>query len=725
MVMNARTDAVPASAPSKSGVSGRCGRQQVPAALARLASHLGIHTSYRDNSGALRYASAETLRALLGLWNLQRDGERDLRDALREEKLRFARQPLEPVSVVWDGEKPVVTLNLPGASGGLRPDLQIELEDGSRVNLAGRLRNSRQVRLADVEGHKFRRFSIPVPRLPHGYHSLCLELGGHRSKALLISAAVQTYSERFAPSWGLFAPMYALHSQQSWGAGNLTDWGRLADWSHSLGGRVMASLPVMAAFLDKPICEPSPYSPASRLFWNDFFVDLERVPEFKECKPARRMVESQAFQAALNEFRRGRYVDYRKQQALRRKVLALLSTHFFSHVSLRHGDYHAYLERNHRAADYAQFRAVCDRSGCSWRSWEERQRHGRLEPGDYSEADRRLHAYSQWIAHEQYSALVESARKRNSLFYLDLPLGVNPDGYDVWREPLAFARGASVGAPPDMFFTKGQNWGFAPLHPRSIRAGAYGYVREFLQFQMRNASLLRMDHVMGLHRLWWVPEGAGSARDGAYVSYNSEELYAILSIESHRHKTMLVGENLGTVPPEVDKAMDRHAVRRMFVLQYAQRPDPRRPVSSPVANSVASINTHDMPAFAAHFKGIDVAMRRELGLLRQSEVACEYARRRELIVALTAFLSKRKILTEGEEGAPAVVRAALRWMARTKAGIVLVTLEDLWGETLPQNVPGTSSERQNWTRKFARSIEDILRDDELAGFFASLTRSRP
>ena len=164
---------------------------------------------------------------------------------------------------------------------------------------------------------------------------------------------------------------------------------------------------------------------------------------------------------------------------------------------------------------------------------------------------------------------------------------------------------ASAGAPPDLFFSKGQDWGFAPLHPRRIRESGYRYVLAFLRFQMHHARLLRIDHVMGLHRLYWVPRGF-EARQGTYVNYPAEELHAIFNLESHRNRTRLVGENLGTVPPAVNESMERHGLREMFVVQFEERPDPKAALRSPPALSVASLNTHDTPTFAAHWRGDDL-----------------------------------------------------------------------------------------------------------------------
>ncbi|MGZ8940903.1 MAG: 4-alpha-glucanotransferase, partial [Limisphaerales bacterium] len=548
------------------------------------------------------------------------------------------------------------------------------------------------------------------PELPPGYHHLAIETNVAREDCLLISAPKKLYREN-QRQWGGFIPLYAAHSSQSWGAGNFSDWREICQWMGQLGARVMGTLPVMAAFLDQPICEPSPYSPASRLFWNEFFIDITAVSEFQASKSAQKFAHSTAFQRQLSQFRASEFIDYREQWAVRRKVLEILASEFFAHPSERYRSFRAFISARPELEEYAQFRAVCDKAKRSWHTWSETARAGNLASGDYSEEVKSFYLYIQWIAQEQIDSVLIACRKADVKFYLDLPLGVNPDGFDAWRYRDFFAPKLNAGAPPDSFFTKGQDWGFAPLHPERTRELKYKYVIDYLRFQMRHTGLLRIDHVMGLHRLWCVPHGY-PASAGAYISYPAEELYAILSVESHRHQTTLVGENLGTVPPEVNKSMDRHGMRRMYVLQYEQQP--KGPLRKPEKQVVASINTHDMPSFAAHWSGLDFDDRADLGLISKKDLPLERRKREQLQKNLIAFLRTKKLLKTARPNTGDVLDALLRFLAKSPAETVLVTLEDLWNEQRSQNVPGTSTERPNWRRKAQRAIENLCADDRLA-----------
>jgi 4-alpha-glucanotransferase len=632
----------------------------------------------------------------------------------------------------------------------------LHLESGQSKTFTLRLKNLGTLAKSHVAGTTFiaKEFPLPVPfhasrntqhasrithHLPHGYHHLQLEIGNHAATSLLISAPLKSYEVGrgwharlglpTAPqkSWGAFLPLYAAYSKSSWGAGNFGDWQKLAHWIASRGGEVISTLPLLAAFLDRPVCEPSPYSPASRLFWNEFYLDIPAIPEFSHCKSALKLVQSAPFQRQLARFRSTSLIDYRAEMAARRQVLEKLARFFFESDSPRRKQFSRFLRERPQVEDYAQFRAVCDRTNLPWQKWPQRLRDGRLQSSDFSKTTKNYHLYVQWLAHEQITTLTKDCRSRALQFYLDLPLGVHPAGYDLWRERDAFATGANVGAPPDAFFNKGQDWGFTPLHPQRLREQSYRYLREVLGFQMRQTGMLRLDHVMSLHRLYWIPQGH-SAKEGAYVTYPADELYAILSLESHRHKTALVGENLGTVPKEVNDAMARHGLRQMYVVQFAQRSNPSAALAKPPAHSVASLNTHDMPTFTAHWRGLDIDDRADLGLFTKAEVRKEHARRAELNLAFAKFLKgkgllKGEIRNVGSIRPAAILKACLRWLRTSPAELVLVNLEDLWEEENPQNVPGTSIERPNWRRKARLSIEEILSNAECGDVLNSLRSS--
>ena len=499
--------------------------------------------------------------------------------------------------------------------------------------------------------------------------------------------------------------MYSVRSEQGWGAGGYREWGQLGQWVGSQGGKILGSLPILAASLDKQSCEPSPYSPVSRHFWNEFYLDVPSLPGFPGCQEARRLVESAKFQKRLAHFRSSDVVAYCDEMLEKRKVLEILARKFFSQRSGRE-DFARFVQNHPHLENYAAFRATMERRKTPWQQWPQRLRDGVLQKGDYDATSRQYHLYVQWQAQRQMERLLETLNTSGVKFYLDLPLGVHPNGYDVWAEQKLFALRAHVGAPPDGFFTKGQDWGFAPLHPQRLRAQHYRHFLDVLRFQMRHTGLLRLDHVMALRRLYWIPEGH-SAKDGAYVTYPEKELFALLALESHRNRTVIVGENLGTVPPEVNARMIRHHVRQMYVVQFEIRPRERKKLAAPTRRCVASLNTHDMPPFAAFLKGADLHEQSKLGLIAKGDLARERKNRRALVAALIDALQKERWLKSSKPTPAQVMEASLRFLAASDAEIVLLNLEDLWLEKKPQNTPGTSFERPNWVRKTKFSVEQM------------------
>jgi 4-alpha-glucanotransferase len=690
-------------------------------ALYQLAHRYGVETAYVDALGRQRQAAPEALLRVLRVLGAPVARVGDARGALRERVRDEWARGLEPVHVFWDGGPGHVPLRLPARQARGALHCRLLLEDGAEQPWVCRLDDLTEDGRARVGRAVYvvKRLDLPEA-LPPGYHQLTLELPGASFQTLLLSAPARAYQgDPARRDWGAFLPLYALQSQHSWGCGDFSDLGRLLDWVGSLGGGLVGTLPLLAAHLDDP-CEPSPYSPLSRLFWNELYLDVSRAPELERCPEARELMRSAGFVEELLLVRGAPLVEYARVMALKRRVLAELARAFFRAPSERRTAFAQFLREDPRVEDYAAFRAVQQRWREPWAQWPGPLRDGLLTAGDFEEENQRYHLYVQWLASEQMRELSARARQLGAGMYLDLPLGVHPQGYDVWRERRAFAPGVSGGAPPDVVFPRGQSWGFAPLHPEGIRAGGYGYVRAYVHKQMRLAGVLRIDHMPSFHRVFWVPDGM-DAHEGIYVRYPSEELYALFSLESHRQRTRLVGEDLGTVPPEVPEAMQRHGIGRMYVVQYELKPEKERALPEAPAGSVASVNTHDMPPFAAYWAGQDVEQRRELGLVGEEAAAAAWQERQAMREALAYFLRARGLLGPSAE-VGAILRACHRYLAAGPARTVLVSLEDLWLETNPQNVPSTFAEYPNWRRKARHALEEIERLPEVRALLAEVDR---
>jgi 4-alpha-glucanotransferase len=388
----------------------------------------------------------------------------------------------------------------------------------------------------------------------------------------------------------------------------------------------------------------------------------------------------------------------------------------------RRDAFELYLEENPEVTYFARYRARVDESGSAWPSWPHEEQEGRLQEAQIDPRIERFHLYAQWVAGQQIDDLCDHVRRAGGAFYLDLPVGVPRNSYDVWRYRDAFAE-ASTGAPPDTFFLGGQDWGFPPPHPERIRSSGYAYFVKCLRHHLRTADMLRIDHFMGLHRLYWVPDGA-AATEGVYVRYRAVEHHAILCLEAERHGATLVGEDLGTVPSSVRRSMDRHGIWRMYALQTELLEDADRALPFPGPATLACLNTHDMPPFAAFLEAEDVDDLEDLGQLDEARAADERHSRHARTRALVHFLVANGFLEDGDTDPACLLRAALEFLAHSHSPLVIVNLEDLWQEVLPQNVPGTTTERPNWQRKAELSLEEMRLDPRVSSVLDEVTERR-
>lgn len=685
-----------------------------PSELQQLADAFGVQTSYQDVYKRQQNVSAESVLAVLNALGVEISALEQAPEILKTEQRQRLERGLEPVTVIWDQEPATCRLTLPTSHASGTLDCRIELEDSART-----IQHTLEV--SELTQHSndhsdFITVELPLPaEIESGYHQLTVTAKGLRFTSLVISAPRQAYGAdgTGAGEWGCFLPLYSLRSERNWGAGDFTDLHHLMNWVSGLGGSVVGTLPLLAAFLDEPF-EPSPYAPASRLAWNEFYVDVDRIPELQHAPDLQARIQAEAFIQEAQARREAKLVDYREIMEQKRAVLEKLAAKFFQEKpEARYAQFTEFMRTHPHLEDYAEFRATYEKQKTPWMEWSQSMQSGQLSANDYDQSAKEYHLYAQWVATNQLEGLAEAA---GGGLYLDLPLGVRHDGYDVWKWRDLYVSRSSAGSPPDAMWTKGQDWGFPPLHPQKIREDGYRHVRGYLRHHLRLARILRVDHVMQLHRLYWVPHGL-PASQGAYVQYHPDEFYAILALESHRSRTTLVGENLGTVPPAVNQAMDRHNLQRMYVVQYEIASDDDdlkdggaggshslRPVRP---GALASMNTHDMASFAAWWRGEDLHLRQELDLINADEAETQRQELETLKKNLTNWLKSNQWLAEDQPDEHQILMAMLKFLSVSPAGAVLVNLEDLWLEIEPQNVPGTGAERPNWKRKAALTFEEF------------------
>jgi 4-alpha-glucanotransferase len=597
------------------------------AAVRELAGLLGVATTYRDGLGRRVDVATETLLRVCAALD---DGvERPVGAVEAVERIRHirARELVPPVLVAWDGRLEPVEVR--DTSGGL--DAEVVLDDGSSITLSGN-----PLRVAD--------------RLPWGYHRLDVSTGATSASATIVSAPLESWRRFETTSWGVAAHLGALRSARSRAVGDLVDLRTLCAWVGDRGGDLVTLLPLLPAFNDPPV-EPSPYSPVSRLFWNELVLDLGDGHQ-----PA-------TIGAAL-----------RIEDADREVRTALAS----AEVTMPTPD--------DELARYAAFRGAQRRLGRRWRTWPDQQRRGHLTDADVDPDEARHHLMAQFAVRNQLEDLARDGDIGVQLG-LDLAVGVHPDGYDTWSRPELFAKGVIVGAPPDAGFPSGQSWGFPPVLPHRSRLEGHAYVAASIAHQASVAGVLRIDHIMAMSRLYWIPEGSDQA-EGTYVEYPTEELFAVLCLESHRNRCEIIGENLGTVPPVIEETMPRHGIRGIYLAEFAATSE--GPMTPPTADEMATIGTHDTPLLVGWLTGADIDER-----VRLVDVV------EELMTSL------------------------LRWLGESDSPLVSIWFEDLWLESEPVNIPGsTSTDRPNWQRPMARLLEDVLADPAVVSRVEALDSAR-
>jgi len=742
--------------------------------LFRLAERYGIASDYHDIWGRRHETSDDTRRVILSAMGVHADTTDAVRRALGELDDAPWRRVCEPAMVVRsDAQSGVWSVRLPSQEAEDRTvsaSWTLRDEQGAVVQQRDVGSGLTLVETRTVDGLRHVRFDLPVPAgLPIGYYEVVVKVVSEsrqvegRMRLIIVPPACYTSPEfeRHRRLWGLSVQLYALRSARNWGVGDFGDLATLVEWAgKDLGTGLIGLNPLHALNNCRPY-EISPYSPTSRLFLNLLYLDIQAVPDFESCLPAQRMVGDEGFQRGLAALRAGENVDYEQVAAAKCTALEFLFATFHErHLGgqdLNAPDLAPVTDRGRAFARYVQeegkpleqfalFHALAEdirRQHPLLRTWREWPEPYRLPDSASVAAFRvthrariRYHQYVQWLAADQLGAAAMRACACDMPvgLYHDLALGSDRNGSDTWAYQKVFALEAECGCPPDDFSPRGQNWGLPPLNPVRLRETGYEFFVELLQRNLRYGGALRLDHVMSLFRLFWIPSGM-PASAGAYVRYPADDLLGILALESVRNRAVIIGEDLGTVSDEV---RDRLAAARVLSYRvfYFERADPNRwkgPDAYPY-QAMAVVTTHDLPTLAGFWAGRDIEMRVRLGLYcdedaahRAREGRAQDKRRMAQALAeagllplgLTADAAAQQPMTTD------LCQAIHDFLGRTPSWIMLVSLEDLLGETEQMNVPGTVESYTNWSRKVALALEQVRDDVRVRRVTASLRAGRP
>ncbi|HWQ52863.1 MAG TPA: 4-alpha-glucanotransferase [Bryobacteraceae bacterium] len=714
------------------------GSQQYQQLLDRAARLWGIEPEFWDIWGNLHVASNEVKRSLLKGMGVDAETESGLEGSLQARYRREWTRLVAPCLVVGEQGPVEFFVNAPEDDAGDLAAVEVRLEDGREERFDVPLINVPEAEAASFDGCRRVRKMVRLPFPPPlGYHDVTVSLGGETESMRLIVTPERAYTPAAlangARGAGIAIALYGVRSARNWGCGDFTDLRAVTDWvADDLSAGFIALNPLHAIHNRKPF-NTSPYLPNCVFYQNFLYLDVEAIPDFAVSARANAMLASDACGAEIEALRGSEFVEYERVAALKVRFLKVLFMDFL------HREYYAGRPRARQFREYVlregelldRFATYCaldqyihrrNPDAWLWTQWPEQYR----EPD--SEATRAFarrhwravlfHKYVQWQIDVQLEAAQRYTQERGLAIglYHDLALATDRFGSDLWAHRPFYVEGCRVGSPPDDFSPKGQDWGFPPPSAEHHRETGYGLFAESIRKNCRHGGALRIDHVMRFFRLYWIPEDADAAH-GAYVRDRWEDLIRILALESVRNRVVVIGEDLGTVEPVVRETLARFGVLsyRLFYFEKNSRGEFRRHDEYPVQALVSS-TTHDLPTLAGFWTNEDIEARRRAGTFATDD---------QYRGALTDRLSEKQKMLDLLHGqgllpgyfprAAAQVpeltgelhNAVIGFLALTPSQLLAVNQEDLTKEVAQQNLPATTWQYPNWSRKMKFTTEQL------------------
>ncbi len=725
----------------------------------------GIVREYYDIFGHKKVTSSETQKAILRAMGIKLDSPEEIRREIEERKERHWKSFVEPVRVVSEDEQPLtIPVYVPveeGEERRLRLAWSLEDERGGRVESA---LSGDAVSAAEdhyIDGIRYAKINLrEETRLNIGYYEADVQCAhpapifqGGKNRLQKRVKVIITPDACYLPTplqagrtWGLSINLYSIASRGNWGIGDFDDLAEIVKWVADLKGGFVGINPLHLISNTRTF-GTSPYSPITKLYKNFIYLSIEKIPEVSESEEIQAIIRSDSFQIELSSLKRDKLIDYEriaslKEEILRRAFAAFYEMHYGKDTP-RGKDFRKYLsEEGFALESFALFMALQGHMkkvhhAEAWQKWPESYHH----PSHPSVQEfRKTHAkeilfyqYVQWLVEKQHEEIAELIGDLGMAvgLYHDLAIGSVGGGSDVWCYQDMIAGDVDTGAPPDDYSINGQNWGFPPLIPERLKERGYEFFVQTIRRNMKYGGALRIDHALGLFRLFWIPKGM-APKDGAYVRYPSEDLLRIIALESVRNKTVVIAEDLGTIGENV-----REELKKFYMFSYRlfyferDYPDPSflAPEGYPDM-ALCAITTHDLPTIYGYWIDQDLKTKKELGMYSDNNLwerhVNERERDKELILSA---LKSHGLLPDGyptdpkkiPEMTPELCLAIYRYLAKTPCKLVLVSLDDILGALNQQNMPATVGSYPNWMQKTPLTLEEILSDKrfpDLSAVFA-------
>jgi 4-alpha-glucanotransferase len=667
-------------------------------ALRDLAGLYQISTEFWDWKGHYTEVDDASVIAVLSAFDVDASTPEKARAAVDTYHARVWQRALPPCVVVEQGAARTFPVHV---RAGAPAHVFIKLEDGGSID-ARQVENLSPIR--EVDGEWLGEASFAVPReLPLGYHRIVLRSEDREvESSLIVTPPWLGFPQQMGDKriWGYTAQLYSVASRDSWGVGDLTDLADLAVWTATQQFASYVLINPLHAAQPVPPMEPSPYLPSSRRYVNPLYIRPEAIAEYASLPSAEREIVSGMRRDLIANLAHSEAVERDASWDAKREALELVFR-----AGRKAPREMAFADFQHREGrqlrDFATWCALSEKYGRSWRDWPDAlRRPSSPEVAAFATEQTELvtfYMWLQWIADTQLSSAQQTAKDSGMPIGIvsDLAVGVNADGAETWALPTVFANGVAVGAPPDPYNQSGQNWGQPPWRPDRLADLAYAPFRSMVAGILRHAGGVRVDHIMGLFRLWWIPQGYGP-QQGAYVRYDHEALVGILALEAHRAGALVIGEDLGTVEPWVRDYLRRRGILGTSILwfEYDREGKPLAPEWWR-EYCMASVTTHDLPPTAGYLAHDHVKLRYQLGLLTESldsEIEAD-AREQSAVVGM---LEERGALPHDDRDTEDITLALHRFLTWTPSRVLCVALTDAVGERRTQNQPGTIDEYPNW-----------------------------